>query len=81
MIDIPVPPPDEKFVQTVMSRIREEERKFSWRDFWKIPALGFVLATVLFEILIAVREPPSAEDALLAGSPDDVLEYALEDLL
>jgi hypothetical protein len=78
MIDIPVPPPDEKFVQAVMSRIRQKEDKFSWREFWRVPALGFALAVVIFEILASIQQPPSIEDALLAGNPEDILEITLE---
>ncbi len=47
---LPEPPPDENFVRKVMARLRPSE-VFSWREFWKVPVLGFGLAAVLFAVL------------------------------
>jgi len=79
--NIPTPPPSERFVQGVMSQIRQtqktregEESKIPWWNLWKIPALGFGFATVLFAVLTAAWGPSvSIESYLLADIQDPMV--------
>lgn len=74
---LPTPAPNEEFVRKVMSNI-ELGTGFSWRNFWKVPALGFGLAAVLFAALTALPIQAPSPDALeIVLSTDEVGDDAI----
>lgn len=74
---IPLPEPSERFVQKVMIGIRESERKkISWLGWWRVPALGMGLASLLYVAVIALQSPSENIDtAFLSGLENSTLSH------
>lgn len=58
----------EAFARRVILRLEGPREGPGWFSLWRIPALGAALASVLFVVLLNLRqEPVSLDDLLLAG--------------
>lgn len=72
-----LPEPSERFVQKVMAGIRESEReKIRWFDWFRLPALGLGLASLLYVAVIALQSPVDNGDmAFLSGLEESTLSH------
>ncbi len=72
----------EAFTSKVMARLNDQQARRKWwsLEFWKVPALGLVSATVMALLLIQpITATPGIEDLLLADEAEpEIYKIALQ---